>query len=161
MVTHDCRVLYLTTKFEMIFINHSTYCSQRQYVLWTVHISLQWRHNGRNGVPNHQHHDCLLNRLFKAQIKENIKAPHHWSLCGEIIGDRWIPHTKGKLRGKCFHLMTPSCSCSVTFNLDTVPFKMNLLSPLSTDHITNKILCIFMGYTVLAGHKSGFVSVLC
>ena len=28
-----------------------------------------------------------------AQIKENIKAPRHWPLCGEITGDRWIyPH---------------------------------------------------------------------
>ena len=26
-----------------------------------------------------------------------------------IHRDRWIPHTKGQLRGKCFHLMTSSC----------------------------------------------------
>ena len=26
-----------------------------------------------------------------------------------IHRDRWIPRTKGKLRGKCFHLMTSSC----------------------------------------------------
>ena len=26
-----------------------------------------------------------------------------------IHWDRWIPHTKGQLRGKCFHLMTSSC----------------------------------------------------
>ena len=25
--------------------------------------------------------------------------------------DRWIPRTKGQLRGKCFHLMAASCSC--------------------------------------------------
>ena len=37
-------------------------------------LSLQWRHNGRNGVSNHQPHECLLGRLFNAQIKENIKA---------------------------------------------------------------------------------------
>ena len=24
--------------------------------------------------------------------------------------DRWIPHTKGQLRGKCFHLITSSCT---------------------------------------------------
>ena len=24
---------------------------------------------------------------------------------------RWIPRTKGQLRGKCFHLMTSSCIC--------------------------------------------------
>ena len=27
----------------------------------------------------------------------------------EFTGDRWIPHTNGQLRGKCFHLMTSSC----------------------------------------------------
>ena len=27
-----------------------------------------------------------------------------------IHGDRWIPRTKGQLRGKCFHLMTSSCA---------------------------------------------------
>ena len=47
--------------------------------------------------------------LIQAQIKENIKAPRHWSLCGEFTGYRWIPRTKGQLRGKCFHLMTLSC----------------------------------------------------
>ena len=27
-----------------------------------------------------------------------------------IHRDRWIPRTKGQLRGKCFHLMTSSCN---------------------------------------------------
>ena len=31
-----------------------------------------------------------------------------------IHRDRWIPRTKGQLRGKCFNLMTSSCSCDVT-----------------------------------------------
>ena len=35
--------------------------------------SLQWRHNGRNGVSNHQSRDYLLNRLFKALIKGTSK----------------------------------------------------------------------------------------
>ena len=43
-------------------------------------FALQWRHNGRDIVSNHQPHDCLLNRLFRR--KENIKAPLHWPLCG-------------------------------------------------------------------------------
>ena len=29
-----------------------------------------------------------------------------------IHRDRWIPRTKGQLRGKCFHLMTSSCVIS-------------------------------------------------
>ena len=34
---------------------------------------------------------CLS--AYSAQIKENIKAPRHWPLCGEFTGDRWIPRT--------------------------------------------------------------------
>ena len=71
-------------------------------------FSWQWRHNKHNGISNRQPHDCLLNSLFKAQIKENIKAPRHWPLCEEFTDDRWIPRTKGQQRGKCFHLMTLS-----------------------------------------------------
>ena len=44
---------------------------------WTKYLfgncfitSLQWRHNGRNGVPNHQPHHCLLNRLFRRILKK-------------------------------------------------------------------------------------------
>ena len=53
----------------------------------------------------------LFTQSFKTQIKENIKAPRHWPLCGEFTGDRWIPRTNGQLRGKCFHLMTSSWYC--------------------------------------------------
>ena len=34
-----------------------------------------------------QPHDCLLKRLFKAQIKENIKDTRHWPLWEEVTGD--------------------------------------------------------------------------
>ena len=52
-------------------------------------FTLQWRHNELDGVSNHQPHDCLLNRLFKTQIKESIKAPLRWPLCGKftVTGD--------------------------------------------------------------------------
>ena len=36
-----------------------------------------------------------------------------------IHRDRWIPRTKGQLRGKCFHLMTSSCnSCRASYLLE-------------------------------------------
>ena len=63
------------------------------------HIVLQWRHNEGNGVSNR---DCLLNRLFKAWIKENIKGPRHWPLWGEFTGDRWIPGKKACNAEKVF-----------------------------------------------------------
>ena len=48
-----------------------------------------------------------VSRLFtqafiQTQIKENIKAPRHWPLCGEFIGDRWIPPHKWPVPRKMF-----------------------------------------------------------
>ena len=34
---------------------------------------LRWRHNGRDGVSNHQPHDYLLNRLFRRRSKKTPK----------------------------------------------------------------------------------------
>ena len=36
-------------------------------------ISLQWRHNGCDGVSNHQPHDYLLNRLFGRRSTKTSK----------------------------------------------------------------------------------------
>ena len=36
-------------------------------------MSLPWRHNERDGVSNHQPHDCLLNRLFRRRSKKTSK----------------------------------------------------------------------------------------
>ena len=54
---------------------------------------LRWRHNGHDGVSNHQPHHCLLNRLFGCRSKKisklrvtglcagnssGVNAPHKW-----------------------------------------------------------------------------------
>ena len=62
-------------------------------------LTSQWRHNERDGVSNHRPRDCLLNRLFKAQIIGNIKAPRHWLLCGGFPG--YFPHS-GSVTRKMF-----------------------------------------------------------
>ena len=36
-------------------------------------LILQWRHNERDGVSNHQPHVCLLNRLFRRRPKKTSK----------------------------------------------------------------------------------------
>ena len=35
--------------------------------------ALKWRHNGHDGVSNHQPHQCLLNRLFGHSSKKTSK----------------------------------------------------------------------------------------
>ena len=42
--------------------------------MWIFHtLTLQWRYNGRDGVSNHQTHDCLLNRLFRRRSNKTSK----------------------------------------------------------------------------------------
>ena len=41
--------------------------------LTVCHASLVWRHNGRDGVSNHQPHDYLLNRSFRRGSKKTWK----------------------------------------------------------------------------------------
>ena len=58
-------------------------------------ISLQWRHNERDGVSNHQPHDCLLIRLFRRRSKKTPKLR---------VTDRWrvnFPH-KGPVTRRMF-----------------------------------------------------------
>ena len=43
-------------------------------------LNIQWRHNGRDGVSNHQPHQCLLNRLFGRRSKK-ISKPRVTGLC--------------------------------------------------------------------------------
>ena len=52
----------------------------------TCSQSLQWRHNGRNSVSNHQPHHCLLNRLFRRRSKKASKL-RVTGLCAGIY--RW------------------------------------------------------------------------
>ena len=49
---------------------------QVTYLDWTANISqlsLQWHHNGRDGVSNHQPHGCLLNLVFRRRSKKTWK----------------------------------------------------------------------------------------
>ena len=49
--------------------------TERHYVPGYMQIqwSLLWRHNGHDGVSNHQHHECLLNRPPRRRSKKTPK----------------------------------------------------------------------------------------
>ena len=52
--------------------------------------SLQWRHNGRDCVSNHQPHECLLSRLFRRRSQKTPKlrvtglCAESWPVTGEF-----------------------------------------------------------------------------
>ena len=48
--------------------------------------TLQWRHNGRVKRLKSPASRLFTQSFIQTQIKENIKAPHHWPLCGNSPG---------------------------------------------------------------------------
>ena len=48
---------------------------------WIIMQALRWRHNGRDGISNHQPHDCLLNRLFTRIISQKTSKLRVTGLC--------------------------------------------------------------------------------
>ena len=78
---------------------------------------LQWRHNERGGVSNHQPHDCLPNRYFGADQRKQqsfaslafVRGIHRWSVNSPHKGPvTWkmfpfddVTMAKLNLRGPC------------------------------------------------------------
>ena len=49
--------------------------------VWTqISPALQWRHNGRDDISNHQPHHCFLSHLFRRRSKKTSKL-HVTGLC--------------------------------------------------------------------------------
>ena len=69
--------LYIQEKWQSI--NQSINRSIDQTIYQTI-SSLQWRHNGRDGVSDHRRLDCLLNHLFRRRSNK-IWQPRLTGLC--------------------------------------------------------------------------------
>ena len=54
------------------------------------------RYNERDGVSNHQLHDCLPTGLFSLRSKKTLNLRATGLLWGEFTGCRWIPRIKGQ-----------------------------------------------------------------
>ena len=68
--------LYCDVAWIMFFITMTS-----QWAWWRLRSPASW---------------LFTQPFIRVQIKENIKAPRRWPLCGEFTGDRWIPRTNGQ-----------------------------------------------------------------
>ena len=62
---------YDKSNISHLSMNCDKYCVLLLIVMRLFRVrSLQWRHNERDGMANHQPHDCLLNCLFRRRSKK-------------------------------------------------------------------------------------------
>ena len=65
--------LFLLLTKDSLSTNYVNIISSKWDFMLSLWFPLQWLQIERDGVSNHQPHDCLLNRLFKTQIKVTSK----------------------------------------------------------------------------------------
>ena len=58
---------------------------------WVKHNTLRWRHNGGDGVSNHQAHHCLLNCIFRRRSKKTSKLRVTGLCAGNSLGTGEFP----------------------------------------------------------------------
>ena len=72
---------------------------------------LRWRHNDRDGVSNHQPHDCLLNRLFGRISKKTSKLRVTGLCAGNSPWTGEFPAQRASnAENVSINLMTSSCA---------------------------------------------------
>ena len=70
--------------------------------LWNnSRTTLRWRHNGHDGVSNHQPHDCLLNRLFRRRSKKisNLREMEITTLADALA--LWVARSSATVLRPC------------------------------------------------------------
>ena len=111
-------------------------------------FTLQWRHNGRDGVSNHQPRDCLLSRLFRRKSKKTSMLRVTGLCVGNSPGPVNSPH-KWPVTRKKFPFHDVIMSEVITNSLWGEP--ADHMSPCklieSTDYITTRGQCRATLYT--------------
>ena len=98
MVCHGPRHLFWHRKKQVLFasIYHDciigTWPAKKSRKMWVKSTNtLQWRHNERDRVSNHQPHDCLLNRLFRHRWLKSSKLRITGLCAGNSPGTSELP----------------------------------------------------------------------
>ena len=82
-------------------------------------LSLQWRHNGCDGVWNHQPYGCILNRLYRRRSKKTSKLRVTGLFAGNspVTGEFPTQMASNAENGSIWwrhHMMTPPTFFTVT-----------------------------------------------
>ena len=89
-------------------------------------LSLQWRHNERDSVSNHQPRECLVSRLIRRRSKKTSKL-RVTGLCAAIHRRPVNSPHKGSVTRKMFPFDDVIISCHTLPSLLTIAFSGNNL----------------------------------
>ena len=108
--------------------------------------TLLWRHNGRDGVSNHQPHHCLLKRLFRHRSKKTPmlrftglsagNSPHKWPVTRKMFpfNDVIMTYNSAILRSINWMLQTPM---PCIFHIALISHYSDVIKGAMASHITS------------------------
>ena len=74
-------ILWWQVSDEVSLVRKASPCHDVTMLQYPAYFPLKWFHNWRDGVSNHEPHDCLLNRIFGCETKKTSKL-RVTGLCG-------------------------------------------------------------------------------
>ena len=103
----------LRTTFSNTFswMKATAFCISNSWWHWSIFPRMQmtlsqhssrWRHNGCDGVSNHQPHDCLPNCLFRRRSKKTSKLRVAGHCAGNLPVTGEFPSQKASNAGNAF-----------------------------------------------------------
>ena len=114
-----------------------TYVTTTSFRVTSGGVSLRLRHNGHDGVSNHQPHHCLLNRLFGCRSKKHqssaslafvrgiprgpVNSPHKWPVTRKMFPFDDVIMLKIKSPRLCFY------RCKLILEVDSMPIVFQML----------------------------------
>ena len=97
-------------------------------------LSLRWRHNGHDGVSNHQPYHCLFNRLFRRRSKKTSKLRVTGLCAGNSPGTGEFPAQMASNAENVsiwwrHHVARPFTTTELTIKLDRILDSSDSVSP--------------------------------
>ena len=153
--------------FQYIFCVENSYIS-RVVCLWSMFDRAQLTHYDDFIMTTMAAQITSLTVVYSTVYSDANQRKHQSSASLAFVWgihrDRWIPRTKGQLRGQCFHLMTSSCIGQQWFTwsiFGTHPFAECLMLQTMHDNSENpSSFCLRYKYLFINPSKSSDAYIL-
>ena len=130
-----------------IFWSYKLITLHQQHMVSTTCLlckPLQWCRNAHDGVSNHQFHDCLLNRLFRADQRKHQSSASLAFCEGNSLGTGEFPEQRSSNAENVFIMITSSWVIHMNRLTSVVSGLFDasvVLLPVSTDRLTVNNTC--------------------
>ena len=75
---------YIKLRISLHYVSLEKYAFTHHSILYNITVTSYWARWRQRYLTSR----LFSQQFIQAQIKENIKAPRHWPLCGEFTADR-------------------------------------------------------------------------